>query len=371
MSSDVVLNVIPDPGTTADGVVVDASAAPVAGATVTCDGVGGTSGADGHFSIAGIPTVHGKLRCTAVRATPPPTLTGRSSPVAPVRGGVTDVGTITIAPGKIYYSRVAAAGQPNGTIWRANIDGSGEELVTSGSWPRLSPDEKFIVFRRDGSGITFGGTMRVRDLDAGTEVNVFSPGGDYVVNYDWTADGTKIVFDYSCAILIVPREGGPAPGFVTPTGCYDDAPARNPIDGTWAFHSNDGLYLSGANGAGRNHIPNTSGGDYWVAWSPDGQWLSFGHVASDGQTLQNYFKIHPDGSNRTQLTFLDPAGPDRTGEARAWSPDGETLLVPGTVGGVKDLYAVATNGSGAMTPIAIPAGETPDFVGGVTGAVVP
>jgi hypothetical protein len=289
--------------------------------------------------------------------------------VAPVRGGVTDVGTITIIGGRIYYSRAPAAGDAhaNGTIWRANPDGSGEEPITTGSWPRLSPDGRYIAFLRDGFIITYDNKLIVRDLELGTETVVHAA-GDYVVGYDWTADSTRILFDWICAMQIVGRDGTNETNFLA-FSCYDDAPARHPLDGSWAFHSIDGLYLMSPDGLGRQKIPNTSGGDYWPAWSPDGQWISFGRVYDNA--IRNFFKIRPDGSDRTPLTFFDPVGPQTFGPARAWSPDTATLVAPGNVDGVTTLFTIATDGSGTMGTIPLPPGNPPDFVGGVTGNPTP
>jgi len=96
----ITLKVIPDPLTTVSGTVVDQANNAVGGATVTCLGTAALSGPNGTFSIPGLPTVKGNIRChakfTAVNGT---TLSGDSAFVSPVPGGTTDVGAIVLRAG--------------------------------------------------------------------------------------------------------------------------------------------------------------------------------------------------------------------------------------------------------------------------------
>src|SRR5262249_15913832 len=59
----------------------------------------------------------------------------------------------------------------------------------------------------------------------------------------------------------------------------------------------------------------------------------------------------PDGTDLTQLTFLSASDPDRFAPIGPWTADGSTLIVPGTIGGMNGIYAIATDGSGAITPL--------------------
>ncbi len=90
--------VAPDPLTRVIGLVMDVQGAPIEGAQVTAPGGRtGTTGADGRFQIVGVPTVLGNLVVQA-SYTPPGgiTRTGSSAAIAPVLGGVTDVGALTL-----------------------------------------------------------------------------------------------------------------------------------------------------------------------------------------------------------------------------------------------------------------------------------
>ena len=97
VAQEVTVTVIPDPGTTGVGRVLDRDRHPVLGATVTCRGVVGLTAMDGTFAIAQVPTVQGDIRCVATFVTPAgETLTGKSAFVLPVSGGLTPIGDIVV-----------------------------------------------------------------------------------------------------------------------------------------------------------------------------------------------------------------------------------------------------------------------------------
>jgi hypothetical protein len=97
-AQNVTVNVIPDPGTTVTGTVVDTNHNPVAGATVTtAGGLSGTTQADGTFSIPDVPTVSITIVVNATETVNGVSLRGTSIAVPPVRAGTTNVGTIIIS----------------------------------------------------------------------------------------------------------------------------------------------------------------------------------------------------------------------------------------------------------------------------------
>jgi len=99
LAAVVQLQVVPDPLTTAVGLVLGAGGLPVGGADVECLDADGTTGADGVFSISGLPTVRGRIRCTATFIDGQGRLQVLGSgSIAPVPGGITDVGLLTDAP---------------------------------------------------------------------------------------------------------------------------------------------------------------------------------------------------------------------------------------------------------------------------------
>ncbi len=93
VSDEIDVTVIPDPGTTVVGRVIDIDGNPVEGATVTSvNDLSDVSGADGTFSIPDVPTVMGDIVVSASVGT----LKGKSETMTPIPDGITDVGDITI-----------------------------------------------------------------------------------------------------------------------------------------------------------------------------------------------------------------------------------------------------------------------------------
>jgi len=96
-AKNVTVTAINDPLTTAQGTVKDIKGNPVSGAKVVCLGNSTTSGSNGSFSIAGLPTIDGAIQCTASATINNVPMSGMSSSVPPALGGVTNVGTIILS----------------------------------------------------------------------------------------------------------------------------------------------------------------------------------------------------------------------------------------------------------------------------------
>jgi hypothetical protein len=98
-AANVVLEVLPDPLTLVTGSVVDQNNVAVSGATLTAPGgLTGTTSANGSFSIPSVPTVLGNIQVDASFTANGTTLSGASSSIPPVLGGVTNVGAIQLVP---------------------------------------------------------------------------------------------------------------------------------------------------------------------------------------------------------------------------------------------------------------------------------
>ncbi len=262
--------------------------------------------------------------------------------------------------GTVVYSR---AGSPEGTIWLAAADGSADVRLTTGEWPRLSADGRHLVFHRGDASPTQADVW-VRDLTTGTETKMFANSSS-VVSFDWTPDGAQLVFDYSCDIRQMNRDGTGIRILVPASDCYDDAPAVNPVDGQLVFHNtHNGLWIANADGSNRTQIPNTTGGtipEVYPVWSPDGARIAF-------QVGNSYAIIKPDGSGRTDLlaaAAVTLSHPQADAPA-AWSPDGDWLVFAGTVNDTNGLFAVATDGSGALRQIPTAPGASVAVVGDVS-----
>jgi Tol biopolymer transport system component len=120
----------------------------------------------------------------------------------------------------------------------------------------------------------------VMDIVSGT-VRRISRQSFTVIAYDWTHDGSRLVF-------MTNRDG------------------------------NFEIYTMDANGGDWRRITNTPGADYGPEWSPDGRHIAYSEDVGGG--TQQVFVVDPDGANRVQLTF-GPAG----GSSPIWSPDGRRI----------------------------------------------
>ena len=97
------VTVIPDPLTTVAGRVVDPLGIPVASATLSSTlGFTATTDADGLFMIPDISTIRGDIQVLATASTGYGELRGFSAVVAPVMGGVTNVGDIVLRGIKVW-----------------------------------------------------------------------------------------------------------------------------------------------------------------------------------------------------------------------------------------------------------------------------
>jgi hypothetical protein len=138
-AATVAVTVIADPLTTVIGRVVDAANNPVNGASVQLLTFSTTSGPDGTFSIADVPTVLGRLAVRASALVGGQTARGASVPTPPVPAGTTNVGTITLRRANVLLI--------------ADVDSVGTAALESALEAAGIP-----VTRRPGPEHTFDGT---------------------------------------------------------------------------------------------------------------------------------------------------------------------------------------------------------------------
>jgi 3D (Asp-Asp-Asp) domain-containing protein len=141
-SAAVVLHAVPDPTNTVTGTVVARGGSPVAGAalSVTAGGLelaSGTSGADGSFSIPGVPSNAGNLTVIAAATVNGCGAQGASLPVPPVAGGNTLVGVLTLdstSPTTVAGEIVGVDGLPvvGATVVVSSADLADVTTVTAG-----------------------------------------------------------------------------------------------------------------------------------------------------------------------------------------------------------------------------------------------
>jgi hypothetical protein len=266
---------------------------------------------------------------------------------------------ITATSSFVLYSRYDGDGDHSqDTIWL--IDETGDTEVMEGMYPRLSPDGRYIVYKK-GHSQHAQADIYVRDLQTSLDTKVFT-NTNFVVSYWWTDDSSQIVFDFDCDIYVMDRDGSNmqplSTGWPVSYHCYNDAPALNPVDGRIAWENEYyGIGVANADGSSPGWIPNTQPYDYTAIWSPDGQWIAFWRNG-------NVFKIHPDGTGLTQLTFrVVNYSYDYMNDTGAWMANGEWLVAPAKINGVDGLYATRTDGGGGFVPVSIRGLACNDWVG--------
>lgn len=143
-ATNVVVNIMPDPLTTARGRVVDATNTPVTGATVTILSSSATTAGDGTFVIDALRTTQGALFASAVVVVNGVTLRGRSGAVDPVPGGFTELGTITVRQGGKLYGTSSQQGVNPGSIFTIDVETGVPTLVgTPANTPNGLSDVSF------------------------------------------------------------------------------------------------------------------------------------------------------------------------------------------------------------------------------------
>jgi Tol biopolymer transport system component len=245
----------------------------------------------------------------------------------------------------------------NTTIWLLT-DGITETFVVTGHHPRLSPDGRYLIYKK-GNAEHARSDVYVRDLQNDTEIMVFG-NDNFVVYYAWSADGSKIIYDYNCRIYSMDPDGNNRqtlveywPSFY----CYNDSPDVNPIDGSLAWENEKvGIAVSDSDGE-NGLIVFEEDWAYSPRWSPDGQWLVF-------YWDDNAYKVRSDGSDLTRLTTFTKPG-DGIWWAGTWTADGKYIVGSGIVNGVEGIYAYPADGSSIFTPILQEDGAADYFIGNV------
>ncbi|MCG8356302.1 MAG: Ig-like domain-containing protein [Kiloniellales bacterium] len=184
VAEEVTVDVIPDPLTTVIGIVVNMDGDPVAGATVSVDdSFFDTTGLDGSFSIANVPTAPGRIDVEADALIDGEEATGRSSSVTPVLGGSTDVGMIEVA---VFRAGTALS-----------FDGT-NDLVTFGrvtplfrntleAWVKPASTSSGIIVGQlagPGQGCTFGVALSGGGSRLVYDVNPNGCGNSNVISHD-------------------------------------------------------------------------------------------------------------------------------------------------------------------------------------------
>ena len=242
---------------------------------------------------------------TSIGASPSTTVGASASP--PVSSGASespiDLATLS---GRIVLDN-------HDDVWSVNANGTGLTRLTDSPDPEfdptLSPDGRFIAYRREPNGYP---EVWLMNAD-GTGQHRLTPDGGFAT---WSRDGSVIAY----------------------------APGGGPSGMSW-------IAIMNADGSRQRRLPNTDGGEY-PSWSPDGKRIAFNSNLS-GEALM--YIVDVDGSRVVDLSEVGQ------GAQVAWSPDGRSILFAShrdhTDNG-RDIYVMRPDGSG-VTRLTRAIAETP------------
>jgi hypothetical protein len=210
IAQNVQITIIPDPGTTVMGRTVDVNGLPVAGATVTLDAQHTTTtGVDGTFSFANVPTINGNIVARATAVVNGQSVAGTSASVAPVRGGTTDLGDIVLRPS----GRIVVTQRDAGTVQFLKTNPLSLDATLS-----LGSDVIDVAVSPDGStaAVSSFSSARVTFIDLRqqppvvtgfvstpilAEAVAFTPDGKFVVVTDGGGSTTVVAIDVNAKVI--------------------------------------------------------------------------------------------------------------------------------------------------------------------------
>ena len=150
VATEVLVSVVQkDPLTTVVGVVTDERGNELPGAMVETLNLSSLTQGDGTFIISGVPTIAGDIVAKAEARIDGQLKTGKSAPLKPVRGGITDVGTIVVSSLFLYPGQKFPVGDRPLSLAMTDLNGDGfSDLVTANTF---SDDVSVLLGNGDGT----------------------------------------------------------------------------------------------------------------------------------------------------------------------------------------------------------------------------
>jgi hypothetical protein len=285
-------------------------------------------------------------------------------------------GVPQISPGgTVFYSRQAA--QTN-SIWGIHLDGTGEKFITAGREPRLSPDGRWMAFRRENDPLPNQHSLWRREVPTGLEARWFTSSNSFA-GYNWLNGSSNLIFALNGQFWQLGLTGAPV-AYPLATDTRQGAPHANPVDGRIAFQviypGNFGLYLAPPELTSRQNLGLNILSPRWPAWAPQGDRIVVADDPSISTQLaagRNLWVVKPAAPTSIhQITSLT-GNNDGFPNGAVWSSDGHKLVGAGRIGGINGVWVLplAADGSACHCPprlLPTSAGPDIDFVGGVINA---
>jgi WD40 repeat protein len=223
-----------------------------------------------------------------------------------------------------------------GDLYRVRADGRSARLLRTwgeygqedqpyGLYNALwSPDRKSIAMSLGVDHQDPDSAVFVSD-GQGRKLRQLTPFWSYVVG--WSRDGSRLIVDRGdYSYRRVPLSGGAPQPFKLAAGRYILNPQWSP-DGTRIVASRWSGGIVTMDAKGRNVELLVTGGDDErhgePSWSPDGRWIAYTHVTWDAEAEETWENVHvvaADGSENRRLTS------DGRSLPLGWSPDGTRIL---------------------------------------------
>ena len=221
-------------------------------------------------------------------------------------------------------------------------DGSNMTRLTA-----LGSADGYFDWSPDGTRIVFVGpdanTLSVVDITAGT-VQPILPLGTALHHPVWSPDGGRIAFHTNLLgsndVFTVTPDGATLTN-LTQNPADDSRPTWSPDGTRLAFQSDRAgdmdIYVTTADGASVKRLTTTAGVDHDPVWSPDGMRIAFMTERSGNPDV---FVIDNNGTNLVQLSDTPHAERDP-----AWSPDGVWVAYAGGIQpDVTEIVTINANG---------------------------
>ncbi len=304
-----------------------------------------------------------------------------------------DVSAQLLKPGELIYSRAATVPGGNcdtATIWVVGLDGSNDRFITNGLHPRISPDARFILFKRYNSSTScdpfFNGAPQwwIRDIATRRETQISQNSAvsfGHFFSPETNRASMQIMFDDGTAICTMGLDGSNRTCAVGNLGQLNPIKyAQHPgvrggdnlvvvADYDSNFRETGGLYTLNYDLSNKQKITNTAFGDLNPSWSNNGLTIAYGITNNSNRGAKgpfiNLFTIKPDGSSKTELTFQPEVPGEGFYHSLVWTLDNQTIIDAAKINGVSGIYRISASGAGILGMIPITPGAPPDWVGGI------